>query len=166
MSLKKFVTDTNTELSSYYRNGLNSFFTPFSSNDSFYSVFFENYLEKGLNKFFFAGLTVGLISNNIPFFLNYYFPFNLAISAMVFTGFAALSAIYAVKSVVELSMSKSDCSADSLECSGQLLKTSLALPAFLLLSSIFDTLTLLTRSAITLVKGKTEEETGLAARGF
>ncbi|KTD05172.1 hypothetical protein [Legionella feeleii] len=163
MSLKKIVTNMNTELSSYYRNGLNKFFTPFNSNDSFYSVFFENYLEKGLNKYFFAGLTVGLISNNIPFFLNYYFPVYLAISAIVFTGFAALSAIYAVQSVVELLMSKFDRSADSLECSGQLLKTSLALPA---LSSIFDTFTLLTRSAVTLVNGKSKEEIELTAMGF
>jgi hypothetical protein len=155
-----FVARLNKHIYSHYRNGLNGFFTPFNSRDSFGSVF-DAYFENRLNRFFFSELTAGLICNNLPFVLNFYLPSVLAISAIIFTGFAALSAIYAAKSVIEFTLSKSDQASESLEFSSQSIKAGLAVPAFLFLSSIFDTLILLTRVAATLVNGKIEEPVGL-----
>lgn len=153
------IAQLNEGIYFYYRNGLNRFFTPFNSRDSFGSVS-KAYFKYGFNKYFFTELTVGIITD-FSFFLKYWVQPMLALSAIFFTGLATLSTIYAAKSVIEFTLSKSDQAAESLEFSGQLIKASLAVSAFIFLDSIFQSLILLTRAAATLVNGRSEEHVDL-----
>ena len=154
------IADLNEGIYFSYRNVLNRFFTPFNSRDSFGSVS-KDYFKYGFNKYFFTGLTVGIIANDFSFFLTFWVQPMLAFSAIFFTGLATLSTIYAAKAVIEFTLSKSDQAAESLDFSGQLIKASLAFPAFIFLDSIFQSLTLLTRAAATLVNGRSEEHVDL-----